>query len=285
MGRQNPKPKKKNKYYRISLVENDTHKSVLSLKFSKPGIILVIVSSILLFIAIIYSLVAFTPIRKSIPGYPNAHSMRDAVENAIKIDSLESAITRWELYSENLSRVLAEEATVSYDSIIRGNPIRLLSDKPVSELNRADSLLRESIVKEEQFELSAISKRNLPIEGMHFFTPLKGVITTPFDRVIHPALDIKAPKNTVVNAIYEGTVIFAGWDDERGNVIIIQHPDNVISIYEHGEKLLKAVGDNVTAGTPIALVGSTGALTKEEHLHFALWYDGQAQDPTRFISF
>ena len=163
--------------------------------------------------------------------------------------------------------------------------MKLLSDKPVEELNRQDSLLRESVLKEEQFEVSAISKRNLPIEGMHFFTPLKGVVTTPFDKVIHPALDIKAPKNTVVYSIYEGTVIFSGWDDERGNVIIVQHPDNVISIYEHGEKLLKTMGDEVKAGTPIALVGSTGSLIQEEHLHFALWYNGEAQDPTKYISF
>lgn len=283
MGRQNPKFRKE--IYRITLVENDTHKSLLSLKFSKGGIIVVLTSALLLLIALIYSLIAFTPLRRSIPGYPDAHSKKTAVTNAIKIDSLESAITRWELYAENLSRVLNEEPPVSYDSIIRNNTIKLLSDKPVEVLGKQDSLLRENLIKEQQFQVNGSSQRSVPVEGMHFFTPIKGVITRGFDMVMHPALDIKAPRNTVVYSAYEGTVIYSGWDDERGNVIVIQHPDNVVTIYEHAESLLKKVGDKVKAGTPIALVGSTGSTTQDEYLHFALWHNGEALDPTRYISF
>lgn len=283
MGRQNSKSGKV--LYRISLIEDDTHKNLLSLKFSKPGIIVVLSAAFILLIILIYSLIAFTPIKKSIPGYPDAHSKKTALTNAIKIDSLESAITRWELYAENLSRVLNEEPPVSYDSIIRSNTIKLLSDKPIDELSKQDSLLRESLIKEQQFQVSGNSQRSVPVEGMHFFPPIKGVITKEFDMVMHDGLDIKAPRNTVVYSIYEGSIIFSGWDDEKGNVIVVQHPDNVVSIYEHAESLLKKVGEKVKAGTPIALVGSTGSTKQDEYLHFSLWYNGEALDPTRYISF
>lgn len=283
MGRQNSKSGKV--LYRISLIEDDTHKNLLSLKFSKPGIIVVLSAAFILLIILIYSLIAFTPIKKSIPGYPDAHSKKTALTNAIKIDSLESAITRWELYAENLSRVLNEEPPVSYDSIIRSNTIKLLSDKPIYELSKQDSLLRESLIKEQQFQVSGNSQRSVPVEGMHFFPPIKGVITKEFDMVMHDGLDIKAPRNTVVYSIYEGSIIFSGWDDEKGNVIVVQHPDNVVSIYEHAESLLKKVGEKVKAGTPIALVGSTGSTKQDEYLHFSLWYNGEALDPTRYISF
>lgn len=283
MGRQNPESRKV--LYRISLIEDDTHKNLLSLRFSKPGIIFVLTAAVILLIILTYSLVAFTPIRKSIPGYPDAHSKKTALTNAIKIDSLESAITRWELYAENLSRVLNEEPPVSYDSIIRSNTIKLLSDKPIDELSKQDSLLRESLIKEQQFQVSGNSQRSVPVEGMHFFPPIKGVITKEFDMVMHDGLDIKAPRNTVVYSIYEGSIIFSGWDDEKGNVIVVQHPDNVVSIYEHAESLLKKVGEKVKAGTPIALVGSTGSTKQDEYLHFSLWYNGEALDPTRYISF
>ena len=283
MGRQNSKSGKV--LYRISLIEDDTHKNLLSLKFSKPGIIVVLSAAFILLIILIYSLIAFTPIKKSIPGYPDAHSKKTALTNAIKIDSLESAITRWELYAENLSRVLNEEPPVSYDSIIRSNTIKLLSDRPIDELSKQDSLLRESLIKEQQFQVSGNSQRSVPVEGMHFFPPIKGVITKEFDMVMHDGLDIKAPRNTVVYSIYEGSIIFSGWDDEKGNVIVVQHPDNVVSIYEHAESLLKKVGEKVKAGTPIALVGSTGSTKQDEYLHFSLWYNGEALDPTRYISF
>ena len=283
MGRQNSKSGKV--LYRISLIEDDTHKNLLSLKFSKPGIIVVLSAAFILLIILIYSLIAFTPIRKSIPGYPDAHSKKTALTNAIKIDSLESAITRWELYAGNLSRVLNEEPPVSYDSIIRNNTIKLLSDKPVDELSKQDSLLRERLIKEQQFQVSGNSQRSVPVEGMLFFSPIKGVITKEFDMVMHDGLDIRAPRNTVVYSIYEGTVILSGWDDEKGNVIVVQHPDNVVSIYEHAESLLKKVGEKVKSGTPIALVGSTGSTTQDEYLHFSLWHNGEALDPTRYISF
>lgn len=284
MGRQNSKSRKK-KFYRISLVENDTHKSLLSIKFSKPGIIVAICTATLVFIALIYSITAFTPVRKTIPGYPDAHSKKIAVSNAIKIDSLEAAITKWELYAENLSRVLSEEPPLSYDSTILNSPMRLLSLKSEQELRKQDSLLRENVMREEQFQVSNSKTRDVPIEGLHFFTPIKGVVLKSFDRVLHPAMDISAPKNSTVYAIYEGTVIYSGWDDEDGNVMIIQHPNNMLSVYEHGEKLMKNVGETVKAGDTIALVGSSGSVSQQDYLHFALWYNGEPLDPTKYINF
>ena len=49
--------------------------------------------------------------------------------------------------------------------------------------------------------------------------------------------------------------------------------------------LLKKTGDKVSAGSPIALVGSTGSLSTGDHLHFELWYKGTAVDPTKYINF
>ena len=83
----------------------------------------------------------------------------------------------------------------------------------------------------------------------------------------------------------DGTVINDGWSEEDGYTIQIQHDGDIISIYKHNEKLLKKTGDKVTAGSPIALIGNTGSLSTGEHLHFELWYKGEAIDPSRYISF
>ena len=138
---------------------------------------------------------------------------------------------------------------------------------------------------EEQCGSSDRGHRDLPIEGMHFFAPLKGVISQGYDPSIHPYIDIAAPEGSVVKATLDGTVIFAGWSDEAGHTIQIQHDGDIVSIYKHNEKLLKKAGDKVTAGTPIALVGNTGELTTGDHLHFELWHKGQTVDPTLYIKF
>lgn len=282
MGRQNPADW--NKRYRISLVENDTHVSIGSVRFTKINGIFIGTGIVIAFILLIYCLIAFTPLRSTIPGYPNAHSKEVAVANAIRIDSLETIITKWDLYAENLSRVLAGDETISIDSIVSTNRTKYLSAKSQEELNRRDSILRETVQLEEQFGVSGTS-RNLPVEGMHFFSPIKGVVSQGFDIALHPAIDITAPSGSVVSAVYDGFIIYTSWDEGKGNVIIIQHPDNVISVYGHNQKLLKKLGESVKAGTSIALVGNTGSLTTGDHLHFELWSDGTPMDPTKLISF
>lgn len=282
MGRQNPADW--NKRFRISLVENDTHVSIGSVRFTKINGIFIGAGIIIAFILLIYCLIAFTPLRSTIPGYPDAHSKEVAVANAIRIDSLETIITKWNLYAENLSRVLSGDQTISIDSIVSTNRTKYLSVKSREELSRRDSLLRETVQQEEQFGVSG-TRRDLPVEGMHFFSPIKGVVTQGFDMALHPAVDITAPSGSVVSAVFDGVVIYTGWDEGKGNVIIIQHPDNVISVYGHNQKLLKKLGESVKAGTSIALVGNTGSLTTGDHLHLELWSEGLPMDPTKLISF
>lgn len=107
-----------NKVYRISVVEDESHKMVRTYRFSRLGFILTVVTVFVVVLGGLYALIALTPLRTTIPGYPDAHFRRVAVENAIKIDSLESALMRWKLYSGNLSRVLAGDTTINIDSLL-----------------------------------------------------------------------------------------------------------------------------------------------------------------------
>ena len=271
--------------FRIALIDHYTHQQLASVKISKTGFFIAIVTIVVAFTALIYSVIAFTPVREFIPGYPDAHSKRAAIQNAMRIDSLETVIYRWELYSENLRRVVEGEEPIKIDSIIKANSRSNGQNPDVAELQRQDSLLREHVKEEEQFGVSDVVRRDLPIEGMHFFTPLKGVISQGYDPVIHPYIDITAPSGSAVNAIADGTVIYDGWSDEDGHIIQIQHAGDIISIYKHNQKLLKKTGDKVKAGTAIALVGNTGSTSTGDHLHFELWHDGESLDPTAYINF
>lgn len=293
MVRQNPEKKpgdkvkevvsEMNKVYRITLLDNQTHRSIRTVKATKWRFIVISVSSVVVFILLIYCLIAFTPIRSFVPGYSDAYSKRIALENAIKIDSLESEITRWNLYAENLSHVLRGETTVNFDSLVRKGSINYLSDKSAEELARQDSILRETVRKEERFGLDEAQARNLPVEGVHFFTPVKGVVSKAHS-LDSPGVDISAPAGSIVSAVLDGYVIYSGWNEEEEYAMVIQHSDNILSIYSSNQRLLKNVGDEVKAGTPVALVGQLTPST-QAHLHFELWQDGKPLDPSRFISF
>lgn len=74
-------------------------------------------------------------------------------------------------------------------------------------------------------------------------------------------LVIKAAKDTPVNSIADGKVIFAKPLKNYGNLIVVDHGNNYMSVYAYNSRLTKQVGDLVAAGEPIATVGNTGPLT------------------------
>jgi len=281
------KEKKENKSegFRIMVKDIETNTFRWSVRFTRTSFFVTIVSIIVMLCAMVYCVIAYTPVRTFIPGYPDARSKRVAIQNAIKVDSLERVIYRWEIYSENLKRAVEGKEPVKIDSVLKAGQKAaepFASDQ--EHLQKQDSLLREHVKEEEQFEISQRSRRNLPIEGLHFFTPLKGVVSQGYDP-LHPYIDITAPEGAVVKSILDGTVIYSGWSEDAGHTIQIQHTDDIVSIYKHNEKLLKKTGEKVKAGTPIALVGNTGDVSTGTHLHFELWHKGEAVDPLKYIKF
>ena len=274
---------KKIRKYRLALIDGISHERLWSIVFTRPAFIIAAVSLGVLLLVIFFLLIGFTPLRTFIPGYPDARARRQAVQNAIRIDSLETQILQWELYTENLRKVVAGEEPLLLDSLILRQQAQGLSGDS-AYLARRDSLLRSRVAEAERFEVSG-PRRELPIEALSFYTPLKGVVSQGFDRTLHPYVDVTAPTGTAVMAVLDGTVVFAGWEEADGYTLAIQHKGDILSVYKHNEKLLKKAGETVKAGTPVALVGSSGSLTKGDHLRFELWYAGEAVDPAAYINF
>lgn len=285
MARQNKQSKEPRvKKFRITLADDTTHRQIRVAKFSRWSFFTTVISVLLLLIIGVAMLIVFTPVKTLVPGYPSQDERTAAHQYGMKIDSLEKVVARWEFYSENIKRVLDGEDPVKIDSIVKVYaPARDTMDAEAFKIQ--DSLLRQSVLNAEQFSINSSSQaRKLPIEGRHFFTPMKGVITEKYDKAIHPYISISAPANSVVTSVLDGTVISADWSDEHEYTIMVQHSDDILSIYRRNQNLLKKAGDRVSAGTPIALVGSSDG-ADAEHLQFELWHNGEAVNPTDFISF
>lgn len=284
------KPAKKEKLkaikLRIAIINDESHEELSSFKTTRSRLIALGTIAILLLIVGTYFLTSRTFLKHTIPGYPSEQTKRIASENLRLIDSLEQVIDIWSMQIENIRRVATGREILSPDSIAISRSDFSIDDAQREAYSRNDSVLREQVRKEEQFNLS-FSKQNVTqIEGMHFYTPVQGMITESYNKAInHPFIDIAASQGSSVCSVLDGTVISAVWNDETGYTIEIQHSNDIISVYRHNEKLLKKTGDKVSAGTPVALVGNSGSLSTGAHLHFELWYKGEAIDPTLYISF
>lgn len=100
----------------------------------------------------------------------------------------------------------------------------------------------------------------------------------------HKGIDIGASTGSNIVAAGSGSVVTAAYSVSAGNYIMIYHGDGVYTVYMHCSKLLVSVGDEVTKGQTIALVGSTGISTGS-HLHFGVTVNGTYVNPLNYVSY
>lgn len=115
--------------------------------------------------------------------------------------------------------------------------------------------------------------------------PVEGTLTSPYgirNGRPHKGVDLAARTGTPIKAVLDGTVVFSGVQGGYGNVIVLEHPDFVMTIYAHNERNLVSVGDTVTKGQQIATVGSTGD-SSGPHLHFEYRIKGKPINPARVL--
>ncbi len=117
--------------------------------------------------------------------------------------------------------------------------------------------------------------------------PTKGKVTSEFGMRRgrpHKGIDIANKSGTAINAVLDGVVVFSGVQRGYGNVVLIEHPNFVMTVYAHNEKNLVRVGDRVSQGQKIANMGSTGNSTGP-HVHFEYRVKGTALNPRKVLPF
>ena len=243
-------------------------------------------SAILLFVVITIALISFTRLRVLIPGYSDPKLRENLYVLEQKADSLSVVLDQVLLYDYNIRRILLGEDSAT---IVRvGDETSVNSTNFKYKISPADSAFRAGFETESMYNLHEVyfDKGNSGMRSFAFYPPVKGKVTSEFNASIdHIGTDVIPIGSESVKSIMNGVVIFAGWTVETGNVIIISHQHNVISVYKHNSVLLKKIGDYVRAGEAIAICGNSGELTTGPHLHFELWYENRPVNAEEFIDF
>ena len=259
--------------YRIILRTDENLEEKVSFVLTPLNMLLAVCVGLFVFGTILYLLLAYTPLNHIFPTKSAKYSNMEQYEMLQRIDSLEISLSQLKFQSEILNKILeGEDVDIDIPEEISK------ADAPISN-TAVQSSNTPSQVKVTRAILS--NQRNYA-----FFIPLKGVISDTFnvDRK-HFAVDIAAKSKSVIKTVQKGTVIFSAWTAVTGHTIIIQHPNEFISVYKHNAALLKKQRAFVNAGDAIALVGNTGELTTGPHLHFELWSKGLPVNPQEYINF
>lgn len=287
MSKKNKDTKKKqsDRKYLFAILDEDTHDFRFVIRGTRHTAVLAAAGSVIIICIITFCMVAFTPLKRIIPGYPSYSSQREAVENAVIVDSLETRMRIMTLQLTNIRRIISGQVPMPLDSLFASGGVKNAEMTAEALENNADSILRERIDSIEKYSLHP-SGPDSRLEGLIFFPPAKGVVTESYNPAKnHPFIDIAVQNNSAIYSVLDGTVIAAYWTDDTGYNIQIQHSNDLISIYRHNTKLLKKAGDKVSAGTTIALAGDTGNISTGPHLHFELWHKGEPIDPALYIKF
>ncbi|KAF1081640.1 MAG: peptidase, M23/M37 family [Candidatus Rifleibacterium amylolyticum] len=123
----------------------------------------------------------------------------------------------------------------------------------------------------------------MPVMGR--ISSLFGNRRHPTSKIVrfHSGIDIVARKGTPIASSKSGKVSFTGWRRGYGLVVIVDHGDDLQTVYAHCSKVAVKAGQTVNAGQRIAYVGSTGVATGS-HLHFEVRRNGNVRNPFRYLS-
>ena len=270
--------------YKVVVSSEDTFEEKLSFKANKINAFIIMLLYSIILIVFTISIVFFTQLREMVPGYSSSDLLNRAIYLTKKTDSLEQQIALNNKFYKSIEDVLSGNVDefisrdeLSIDSNLINPDIFTISP------NLQDSILRQYVENEDKFNLT---NNELVIENKMFFSPIKGEITQSFNfNENHFAIDIAADIGTPVKSVLDGKIIFSEWSLETGYVVVIDHGENIISVYKHNSKTLKEQNDFVQAGEVIAYSGNQGNLSSGPHLHFELWKNGTPIDPEPLLNF
>jgi murein DD-endopeptidase MepM/ murein hydrolase activator NlpD len=162
-------------------------------------------------------------------------------------------------------------------------------EREQDELAAEEAALTELLGKR---QLAALGSGNLSQQDRSgFVMPTAGAVGSRFGSRMHPiyrvtrqhaGVDMAGKTGDPVNASKAGTVLFAGARGGYGNVVIIEHPGGVTTVYAHLSAIETKVGATVAAAQRVGRIGSTG-LSTGPHLHFEVRVNGVAKDPELFL--
>jgi murein DD-endopeptidase MepM/ murein hydrolase activator NlpD len=186
---------------------------------------------------------------------------------------------------------------VKEDSDLEGRGGPLVNSRPMTEMGLQAAIMELTKAVDARDEsLSSIEAKILQQSVLKDMLPNSSPVAAgynsssygwridPFNgsKAFHEGLDFPAATGTVIHAAADGIVSMAEHSAAYGNIVKVEHGSGLETRYAHASKLLVKVGERVTKGQAVALVGSTGRSTGP-HLHYEIRLNGNSLDPRQYL--
>jgi len=281
--------------YQLVIRDVKSYREVSTYNLTPLNIYVAVSAAVFLIAVAVFFIIAYTPLRQYIPGYGDIVQRREMNEMEDLIGEMSDKLDAQALYIKNLTHNIYGEV-VTAEELEEGKPTSdSVGTEPVP-LSEAEIKLRREMALERVGDASRAGgvaggvpspgSNDVPLAQIFLVAPVNGEISAGYKpSENHFGVDILAPQNTPIKAVREGVVFISEFTSSNGNVIGVQHDNNLMTFYKHNSQLLKKVGDRVKASEVLAIIGNTGRLSSGPHLHFELWHEGEAVDPTEYLRF
>ena len=275
--------------YRLTIHNENKLDNILGFYVSPIWVIISLFVSFLLVIGTIYLVFAFTPVAEYLPGHVSDRTRERLVNYALTIDSLKNEVDKHKRYTSNIKNIL--EGNIEYgDTTALPDSLPNYDGYPI-ETTPLEQQFADNFEERERYSLTSQATNVGALQGIGFYRPTRGVVVKAFDpKNGHYGIDLAESPDENVVAIWDGTVIMSDYTANDGYTLIIQHNEELVTVYRNCHSLLRNVGDKVVAGEAIATLsndvtdeGQTNR--KQPFLHLELWHRSSPLDPNIYIPF
>lgn len=271
--------------YRLTIHNENKLKNVLGFYISPLWVILSLFFSFLLVAGVLYLIVVFTPVGSLLPGYMTDNTKEEFIRNNIRIDSLMNEIEKQDRYLANIKSILSGDISIDTTA---NTPQPINQENLTTEASEREAQFAKEWEEREKYNITSQATNVSELQGLNLFRPTQGEVIRKFDiGAHHYGVDIAEIPGENVLAIHYGTVIMSDYTANDGYTIVIQHRENMVSVYKNCHMLLKSIGDRVAAGEAIATIGNANEENSaaKGFLHLELWHRGKPLDPNVYIAF
>lgn len=275
--------------YRLTIHNENKLENVLGFYVSPFWVIISLFFSFLLVAGVVLLIFIFTPVAEYLPGYVSNRTRETLVEYALTIDSLNEEVDKQNRFLGNIRNIMEGKITISNDTVATFDSLPSPDKYPIETTPLEEDFAQE-FEKKERYNLISQATNVGALQGINFYRPTRGMIIKGFNpKAQHYGVDIAENPNESVVAIWDGTIVMSDYTANDGYMIVIQHNENLVSVYRNCYRILKEVGNKVQAGEVIAALGSgndelAGSKFKP-YLHLELWHRGEPLDPVHYIPF
>lgn len=267
------------KLWRISIGDVNHFTEIFSVVLVLTGKRLgfLVMTFVLLSVVLGIMFVAFTPVKSLLPGFIKSDRRNSYEELLLKYDSLSTEAAIQNDYLENIMAIFSDSVATEIPPLKR-DTLGALSVDSIIPASDAERKFVKQYEQREKYNLSVLSP--IAAEGMTFYVPVVGAKVDAVGESTGKGIELITSSSAQVSSIYSGTVIAESFVVGQGITVVVQHPQDFISIYSGLSSSYVSKGDKVGAGTRIGIMSAS-----HNRLSFELWHSGTSLNPQEYIAF